>query len=361
MTRTMKLLKSSCCALLLALRLVPSQAFAQLDPKREALQHYDRALSWMRGNAYLKAIPELERAYELGHDYIVLYDLGQAYLAVNQPVYAIDALAKYLREGQARLSTAQRSKIEAEIARQQLRVATLTVMADVKGAVVRFDGVEVSRTPMPNELRVNAGTHRLTVEAIGYRPWDHPVDLAGQERRVVEIKLEQEMPLVTEAVPGPTAPPGPALTPTAPPNPTVATPSGSASPEPAPTLGASSSDASPGPAGTRKTVAYIVGGLGIGALAVGSVFGVRAITKQNDSNDQCPNGRCSQEAVRLNDQAKTAAWVSDFTIGAGLVAVGVAAYLLIRSPAPAASPSHAMRVVPEVGPGQAGLALGGSW
>ncbi len=365
-------------ALLPVLCLIPSLAFAQLDPKREALRHYDSALSLMKERAYLRAIPEFERAYELGRELVVLYDLAEAYLAANQPVHAIDTLARYLREGQARISDAQRSKIEAEIARQELRVATLTVVSDVAGAVVRLDGVELGRTPVANGLRVNAGPHRLTAEANGYRRWELNLDLVGKERKVVEIRLEPERPAVAVVVPVPALPlpmPAPdrvraapvASAPTMPPGSTpgsaAAAPSGGPTIAPAPGLAASGSDGRPDVprSRTRKVAAYVVGGLGVGALAVGTVFGIRAISKQNESNDQCPNRQCSEAAVRLNEQAKTAAWVADFTIGAGLVGVGVAAYLLIRSPVPKAGASHAMHVVPEVGPGQAGLALGGVW
>jgi hypothetical protein len=78
MRPSMRLIKWSGYSLLPALCLLPSLAFAQLDAKREALQHYDRAITLMKEGAHHEAIPELQRAYDLGHENIVLYDLGQA-------------------------------------------------------------------------------------------------------------------------------------------------------------------------------------------------------------------------------------------------------------------------------------------
>jgi hypothetical protein len=69
--------------------------------------------------------------------------------------------------------------------------------------------------------------------------------------------------------------------------------------------------------------------------------------------------------VDLNNEAKTAARVADITIGAGLVGVAVATYLLLWAPRgeanPPATSAQGMRVLAEVGRGQAGLALRGSW
>jgi hypothetical protein len=105
--------------------------------------------------------------------------------------------------------------------------------------------------------------------------------------------------------------------------------------------------------------------VGVGALVVGGVFGLRAISKLHDSDSHCSNDQCSPEGVALNNQAKTAALVSDITVGAGLVSLAVATYLLVTSgkaePAPAGKLAYGIRVLPEMGPGEAKVTLGGSW
>jgi hypothetical protein len=89
------------------------------------------------------------------------------------------------------------------------------------------------------------------------------------------------------------------------------------------------------------------------------------MSKLHDSDSHCPNDQCLPEGIALNNQAKTAALVSDITVGAGLVSLAVATYLLVTSgkaePAPAGRLAYRIRVLPEMGPGEARLALGGSW
>jgi hypothetical protein len=121
----------------------------------------------------------------------------------------------------------------------------------------------------------------------------------------------------------------------------------------------------PKPQRARKIAAFVLGGVGVGSLAVGSVFGLRAFSKRADSDKHCPNQVCSLEGVQLNDQAKTAATVSTVTFAVGLTGVAVATYLMLRpspaGPHPSASLAQRLRIAPELGRGQAGVAVGGVW
>ena len=153
------------------------------------------------------------------------------------------------------------------------------------------------------------------------------------------------------------------------PEPGGALPAPTAVPPPPPTaapLLSQDADTKPRGTGLRKTAAYVVGGLAAGALVTGGIFGWRAISKRSDSDTQCPDpmGRCTEQAVAWNEQAKTAARVSDVAFGVGLAGAGVATYLLLTSASDsskAPGPARAIHVAPEVSPTQAGFALGGSW
>jgi hypothetical protein len=114
-----------------------------------------------------------------------------------------------------------------------------------------------------------------------------------------------------------------------------------------------------------RVPAYVVGAASLLAIGTGAVFGVRAISERHDSDTHCPMDLCTSEGISLNDQAKSSARIADVTIGFGVIGVGVAAYLFIASHAGDtkgnASAAAALHLLPEVGPAQAGLALGGSW
>jgi len=381
----MTLAKCTRSIVLFVLCSFPSVAFAQTDAKAEAGKHFDRGFALAKRGGYAEAVVEFNQAYALSPHFAVLYNLGQAYGALGQPVYAVQALRRYLSEGSNQVPAQRRNQVEADIARQERQIATVTVRSDVAGAVISVDGIEVGRSPLPEAVRVNAGVHVLSASAPGYRPWEQKLVLPGQDQRMVDIRFESLAPPATAVWPAASAPPATAQAATAPINPGVATqvapapvapgPSASTAPASAPTseaqspetIAASNLVSAPAPATTRsrRTVAYVVGGVGISALVVGGVFGLRAMSKLHDSDSQCPNNQCSPGGVALNDQAKTAALVSDITVGAGLVSLAAATYLMVTSgkaePAPAGKLAYGLRVLPEMGPGEAKVTLGGSW
>ena len=338
-----------------AICLAPAASLAEPNQKAEALRHYDLGLSHMRSKAYGEAIAELNQAYDLGHDFAVLYDVGLVYTAMDEPVHAIQTLKRYLSEGGRRIASARRKDTEAEIARLEGRIATVVIHAKLDGIVIRVDGIEAGKTPLPDGLRINAGSHLLAASAAGHRAWEQRLALAGGDRRNLDVDLEPgESPAVAAApaMPPPTVPASAGLA--EPAQPSVAGTATTQAPAPAPTSFP-----------TRKVAAYALGGLGVGALVIGGVYGVEAISKRQDSDSHCPQNQCSQAGVDLNNQAKSAAWVADIAIGAGLVSVAVATYLLLRAPkgetSPPATSAQGTRLLAEVGPGKAGLALRGSW
>ena len=118
---------------------------------------------------------------------------------------------------------------------------------------------------------------------------------------------------------------------------------------------------------SRKTWGLIAGGAGITALGAGGYFGLRAMGKSADSDDHCRGTLCDARGVELNDQADSAAWLSNIFVGVGLVGVGAGTWLLLtdddkpeenQEPAP---PSAGTFVTPVARQGGAAILLTGSW
>jgi hypothetical protein len=98
---------------------------------------------------------------------------------------------------------------------------------------------------------------------------------------------------------------------------------------------------------------------------VGTYFGLRAISLRKDSDQHCGSAGCSAEGVDLNNRAKTAAWISDFGIGIGLIGVVIGGYMLLKTPEETAPKQEttetSLRLMPELTSTRAGLNVGGTW
>jgi hypothetical protein len=362
----------------------PPVALAQSSSQAEARKHFDRGFALTEQRAYAEAVEEFNHAYALSPHFAVLFNLGQCYIALGQPVYAVQALERYLSEGGKDVPAKWRNQVEADIARQETLIAAVTFHSDTPGAVIKVDGAEIESSPMPAPVRLGAGVHVFSASAPGYEPWEQKMDLVGKSRQVVEIRLKPFPQVANTTLPA-TPPatmsamaPGIGTVPAAAPAGARVTPGATSGASPTPsadlppnekvspaTTAASTLLSAPTTDSTqwRKPVGYVIGGIGAGALVVGSVFGLRAMSKLHDSDALCPKEQCSPKGVALNKQAKTAALVSDITIGAGLASLAVATYLLITSgpPKPARAEKLAFDIRVSPGPGEASLALGGSW
>jgi hypothetical protein len=154
---------------------------------------------------------------------------------------------------------------------------------------VTRDRVELRGPSLDVALPVDAGDHEIAVDAPGraVKRWD--VRLALGERRVVVV------------VPG---------------EPTTQ----------------SAPETTPAQSSSNHTAEWILGGAGVASIAVGSYFGVRALSKRSDSNALCNGDACSSPAgLQEYDDAKTFSRVSDVAFGVGIVAVAAASYLLLTS------------------------------
>jgi len=89
----------------------------------------------------------------------------------------------------------------------------------------------------------------------------------------------------------------------------------------------------PDPHRSARVAGYWIGAGGLLALAVGSWFGVAAVVDRKNSDAKC-NPVCTEQAVRLNDDAKRNARMADIGIGLGVVGVAAGSYLILTNPEP---------------------------
>jgi len=167
----MRLARFTIPVALVALCAFQPVTFAQMDAKAEAGKHFDRGFALAQQGMYAEAVVEFNRAYELSPHFAVLYNLGQAYSALGQPVYAVQALGRYLSEGGKEIPTQRRKQVESAIVREERHIAEVTLRSEIIGAVIQVDGIEVGKSPLPAAVRLTCSPHPLQGIGRGSRNW----------------------------------------------------------------------------------------------------------------------------------------------------------------------------------------------
>jgi len=204
-----------CWALLLLAPLIPRTGRADDDPRAEAGAHYARGIELAEQGLYAAALEQFRSAYERSPHFAVLYNIGQAQMALGRPLEAIEALSKYLRDGADQVPLSRREQVQAQIALLESRVAELTVTTDRPGALVSVDGREVGKTPLYQPIRTAAGTHTVSIAMDGITPIVRKVDLREGDRQALAFVV----PVGVVPQPAATASPAKSVIATPPPAP----------------------------------------------------------------------------------------------------------------------------------------------
>lgn len=223
------------------------------------------------------------------------------------------------------------------------KLVTLTVDVPeenrVEGLAVLRNGTPLGRALWGTAAPVDPGTHTITASAPGHQSWSSVAGVReGTPARVVVPRLTKDVP---------TAPPAPAT--------------------PSIGFGAdASSSARPAQASDRKgppVLSYVAGGVGVIGLGVGALFGLQAISKKNDSEDDCDSENvCGDDGLALRDEAFDAAMVSNIGFGVGVAGLAAAAVIWLTAPvAESSSGSGVLAVSATATPGLAAVTVQGAF
>ena len=233
------------------------------------------------------------------------------------------ALAKHdQREDRERRAREGLESVEPKLSYIDLKLDPVTQA--IAKLTLSIDGTEL---PVISDARfpIDAGKHKLAIRAPNYESWQTEVTVGG--------------PSATESVSVPPLQAKPVAEPTAAAAQPVRT-------EAFPNASESSAHERAHNKNIR-TMAYVMGGAGLAAVAVGSYFGVRAIVLKNDANAICSSKQCTQAqaaAVPKSDDAISNAHMADALIGIGSALTISAAIMwyLYRDDPSASAPYAAM-------------------
>ena len=343
-------------AILVALPLLAAAGTGHADdPRGDARAHYARGLELGAQNGYEGALREFNQAYAISPQFAVLYNIGQAHVALGHTMQAVEALSRYLRDGGERIPAARRAQVQVQIAVLHSRIpnpdlppeaeaaraagaaagaavgaaveatteaahllvarpGTLAIRCSEPGLKLTLDGQRVDAAASAKGIPVSAGLHRLALSAPGRRAAAQSFEVPPGVATIV----------ICESLISPPPMERPRLSVDGPPVDSPALASGAPA------------DAAP-PTVHRSTVGYVLGGLGV-ALA-GTALGVYLWDRGQAEDARAekarlpsPDSASFHDAAVLYDEHVDAISRDDtLTIGMAVASVGLIAgglYLL---------------------------------
>jgi hypothetical protein len=169
------------------------------------------------------------------------------------------------------------------------------------GTVVTYDNAELEPTMMGTEMPIDPGKHVVGVEAPGVPNRKYNVVIGEGKRQTLEVE---------PGAPGAEGSGANVL-------------SGAGAPGDAP------EDSS---RATKRTVGFVVGGVGIAGLITGAITGGLALSDNNAAEKACPTRKgCSSEVIDISNRGQTLSVVNTVALAVGVVGVAVAIPLIIMN------------------------------
>jgi tetratricopeptide (TPR) repeat protein len=246
---------------------------AQIQRARKAYNQGQKAFD--SGN-YREAKEAFQEAYDTVPNPVVLLSIAESLIHLKELEEAIAILERYLEE---RPDAADRAEVEKRIEEVKQTPALLAVMSDPSGADISVDGADTYKTT-PAEIELAPGEHTIELSLNGRKPQKETVFARFGQRHELQIEFGDEVPVEPIA-----------------PNPLVG----------------SADEASDDSGEGSSVVPWIVMGVGVAALATGTVLGVLALDEEQSYNDDPTESKA--------DSGERLALFADVSFGVGLAAV----------------------------------------
>ena len=312
-------------------------AQASADDKAAAEALFDQGIAHMREGKLEQACGELERSQSLERGIGTMLYLAERYEKLGRTASAWatfrEAASVAAAQGEtdrARVGASRADRLAPALSRLTLQVPPET---RVEGFELLRNGQSVRAPSWGIAVPVDPGEHELTAMAPGRVTWSQRVTVRPNGER-----LEVVIPALVVDPNAPAKPPPQAM-------PLVAPPPADTSAPMAVTAPPATAEAHGGWP-VQRTIALVVGGVGIVGLGIGGFFGARAFAESGDADDLakkgCDEDGCDPDVIAHRNDAEDAATLSTvFMVGGGvLAAAGVV--LFVTAP-DAGTPEVAVR------------------
>ncbi|MCC6649493.1 MAG: hypothetical protein IT374_28485 [Polyangiaceae bacterium] len=325
-----------------------AQPKADVPVTEDAKRHFKAGVDFLNdpdGARYEEAFRAFNRAYAASPSWKILGNLGLSAMKLERFTDAIDAYERYLAGGGSEIGDAERAQVTRDVGLMKGDSATVTLTASGAGEVALVDqrqrangSTAVNSYAIPASgkvtLRLQAGRHVVTAKR-GAETARWEVELsAGQ---VTEKRFDFHPAGAGAASPTASASAAPVASAPPPAEPSATPPPPARAP--------------------LRTAGLVTMGVG-GAMILGGVItGLMGKSKLSDVEASCTADRCPPSSRGDADSVERLEKITNVLwIGGAVVAGAGAAMFVIGGKK---KEGAALRVTPSVGPGGAGLTIGG--
>jgi hypothetical protein len=317
----------------ISLVLVAPLCRAQASPSDLAVAEslFRAAKDLMNERKFAEACPKLRESYRLDPKLGTLLNLAICHESDGKTASAWGEFNE--AAGLARQkSQPERERFAADHARAlEPNVPKLLIAVESSSSTeVRLDGRVLDAALFGTAIPVDPGEHTASATAPGKQAWSYKVSMAaGQQERIEVPRLADEV----------------------------------ATNRPAPIASQRSAGGDEvAHASGRRVIGYVVAGVGLVGVGVGTYFGLHASSLHSDGNAHCQATACDPEGIDLQDQARSAASLSTVGFAVGVVGLATGAYLVLTSPRDASSRAvSSLRLDGVASPSYSGLTVNGTW
>jgi tetratricopeptide (TPR) repeat protein len=182
---------AGCLALSLCTAVITPAGNARAEQTEEralARGHFSRGLELAQTGSYEAALAEFKLAYQLSPHFSVLYNIGQAELALERPALAVETLRRYLVEGGEQIEPARRAEVTSTIATELERLGPRDDADDEERAA--REPAARSEEAQPVQVPVAAPSASLSARApVGSAPVKPSDESAGEGKRTLSYVL----------------------------------------------------------------------------------------------------------------------------------------------------------------------------
>jgi hypothetical protein len=219
--------------------------------------------------------------------------------------------------------------VEGKLSRLRIRVEPAA-----PGVTLTLDGRPMRAAALGSLIPLDPGEHAIEATAPGKERW-------GQRVKIDPGPATQELVVKLVDASTPSAAPPPATAPAAAP---------ARDPEPTSTA--------------RRDIGFAIGAVGIVGIGIGTGYGLSALSKKNEYNDQWRGGACDTQpncdaARDAKEQLDKAAIISTIGFVAGGIGVATGLYLVLT--APSSQQTNTVRIAPILARSATGVTITGSF